>query len=141
MPKTGKSGHARQDEIPATLRRSDRAAQDTYAKAHDAAAEEYDDDVRVARTAWAALKRTHEKVGDHWEPKDEHGPSDERAEARGRGDERTHGGVDANASKEHLYEQAQRLGIDGRSTMTKDELVEALEEESARRSRAAREEH
>lgn len=138
MPKTGKDGHARPSEIPATLERSDQKAQDTYAKAYDAAAEEYSDEERVARTAWSALKRTHEKVGDHWEPKDEHGPSDEASAQRGRGGT-THGGVDANATKEHLYEQAQRLGIEGRSDMTKEQLVAALEEESGRRSREARE--
>ncbi|MBW3604648.1 MAG: ChaB family protein [Actinobacteria bacterium] len=31
------------------------------------------------RTAWSAVKHQFEKVGDHWEPKDEWGPSDERA--------------------------------------------------------------
>ncbi|ETX14544.1 Rho termination factor [Roseivivax halodurans JCM 10272] len=29
-------------------------------------------------------------------------------------------------SKEDLYERAQEIGIDGRSDMTKDELIEAL---------------
>ncbi|WBL26230.1 DUF7218 family protein [Zunongwangia sp. HGR-M22] len=29
-------------------------------------------------------------------------------------------------SKEDLYEQAKKVGIDGRSKMTKDELIEAL---------------
>ncbi|WP_331279364.1 Rho termination factor N-terminal domain-containing protein [Rothia kristinae] len=33
-----------------------------------------------------------------------------------------------------MYEQAQRLGIEGRSEMTKDELIEALEKESRRRT-------
>jgi len=37
------------------------------------------------------------------------------------------GGVDANASSAHLYRLAQRLDIPGRSTMTKDELVQALQ--------------
>ena len=30
-------------------------------------------------------------------------------------------------TKQDLYEQAKRVGIEGRSTMTKDELLEALE--------------
>ena len=29
-------------------------------------------------------------------------------------------------TKEELYEQAQKVGIDGRSTMNKEELIEAL---------------
>ena len=31
-------------------------------------------------------------------------------------------------TKEELYEQAQKVGIDGRSTMNKEELIEALRE-------------
>ncbi len=37
------------------------------------------------------------------------------------------GGVDAMAAKDHLYSIAQRLGIPGRSTMSKGELIEAIE--------------
>ena len=47
---------------------------------HDAAAEQYGDEERAHRVAYSALKHTHEKVGDHWEPKDEYGPSDDQAE-------------------------------------------------------------
>ena len=43
----------------------------------------------------------------------------------------------ANASKKHLYELAQRLEIKGRSTMTKDELVEALQRANNRESARA----
>jgi hypothetical protein len=35
--------------------------------------------------------------------------------------------VDANATKKHLYEVAQRLEVDGRSSMSKDELVAAIQ--------------
>ncbi|MBC7292357.1 MAG: ChaB family protein, partial [Actinotalea sp.] len=49
MPKTTKSGKARQDELPSTLRRSDEKAQRTFAKAHDAAEEQYDDAERAHR--------------------------------------------------------------------------------------------
>jgi hypothetical protein len=39
MPKTTKSGTAKKDELPSTLRRSSGKAQRTFAKAHDSAAE------------------------------------------------------------------------------------------------------
>lgn len=75
MPKTTKSGKPIPDELPSTLQRSDDKAQRTYAKTHDSALDSYDGDERRAnQVAFAALKHTHEKVGDHWEPKDEFGP-------------------------------------------------------------------
>ncbi|GGC03974.1 ChaB family protein [Cellulomonas carbonis] len=137
MPKTTKAGTAKQSELPGTLKRSDAKAQRTFAKAHDAAAEEYGDAERAHRVAYSALKHTHEKVGDHWEPKDEKGPSDRKAEG-GRGTRaETKGGVDANASKKHLYDVARRLDVRGRSSMTKDELVDAIQKENGRRTREA----
>jgi len=139
MPKTTKSGDAKADEIPSTLQRSDEKAQRTFAKAHDSAAEEYGDEQRANRVAWAAVKHTHEKVGDHWEPKDANGPSDPQAEGGAGTDRDTHGGVDANATKEHLMELAKRLDVPGRSSMTKDQLVHALEKASDRETAAARE--
>ena len=140
MPKTGQDDHAKSSEIPDTLDRSDAKAQDTFAKAYDAAMEQYDDESRAARTAWAAVKHTHEKVGDHWEPKEQNGPSDDASEESGPDPQgETAGGVNANASKEHLYEQAQELEVEGRSEMTKNELVDALEKASERETRKARE--
>lgn len=138
MPKTTRKGTPKQDELPSTLQRSGRKAQETFAKAHDAADEQYDDVERAHRVAFAALKRTHEKIGDHWEPKDESGPSDDRA-AEGAGSRApTAGGVDARATKKHLYDVATRLEVSGRSRMTKDELVEAIQKENDARTRAAR---
>jgi cation transport regulator ChaB len=138
VPKTTKKGGARQEELPSTLRRSDDKAQRTFAKAHDSAADEYGEGERAHRVAYAALKHTHEKVGDHWEPKDENGPSDDRAAGSRGPDAPTAGGVDANASKEHLYEVAKRLDVHGRSSMTKDELVDAIQKENEARTRKAR---
>lgn len=126
MPKTTKSGDAKESELPSTLQRSDEKAQRTFAKTYDSAAEDYDDEQRAHQVAFASLKHTHEKVGDHWEPKEENGPSDAQAEGGKDTNRPTAGGVDANATKEHLYELAARLEVEGRSTMTKDELVEAL---------------
>ncbi|MET3975175.1 Rho termination factor N-terminal domain-containing protein [Cellulosimicrobium sp. BE325] len=139
MPKTTRDGDAKQSEIPSTLQRSDEKAQRTFAKAYDAAMEQYGSEERARRVAFAALKHTHEKIGDHWEPKDEPGPSDDRAEEGGLdASAETAGGVDANATKEHLLDVARRLDVDGRSTMTKDELVEAIQRANDRATRRAR---
>ncbi len=127
MPKTTKGGKPKQDELPSTLRRSNAKAQRTFAKTHDAAADEYGSEERAHRVASSALKHSFEKVGDHWEPKEEKGPSDERAESGGpRASGPTAEGVNANASKKHLLEVARRLDVRGRSTMSKAELVDAI---------------
>jgi len=139
MPKTTKSGDAKADEIPSTLQRSDEKAQRTFAKAHDSAAESYGDEQRANRVAWGAVKHTHEKVGDHWEPKDHKGPSDRQsAEGNADTDLGSKGGVDANASKAHLYDLARDAGIEGRSTMDKEELADALQESNDRKTAEAR---
>lgn len=136
MPKTNKSGDAKQSELPDTLKRSNPKAQRTFAKAYDSAMEQYDDEERAYRTAYDALKHTHEKVGDRWKPKPgEPGPSDpDDSDKQGDEPRDTAGGVDVNATKEHLYELAQELDIEGRSTMDKDELIEALQQENKRRT-------
>lgn len=127
------------EDLPSTLRRSTDKAQRTWVKAHDSALETYGPGRRAQQTAYAALKHSFEKVGDHWEPKEGRGPSDEQAE-RGAGQpaKPTAGGVDANASKQHLYERARQLDIPGRSSMSKAELVEALKKASGRRTAQAR---
>lgn len=138
MPATGKDGHAKEGELPSTLQRSDQKAKDTYAKALDSAEEEYHDEERAHRTAYSALKHTHEKVGDHWEPKDHNGPSDKQAEGGRDTHRETAGGVDANATKEHLQDVARRLDIHGRSSMDKGELVEAIQKANDRETADAR---
>ena len=129
------------EELPSTLERSPKKAQDTWVAAHDSAVDEYGDGERAHRTAFAALKHSFEKVGDHWEAKDEKGPSDKQAAksgAKARKGGETAGGVNANASKAHLYETASRLGITGRSRMTKDQLVDAIKKANARETRKSR---
>jgi hypothetical protein len=123
---------ATRSELPSTLEKSSAKAQRTYAKAHDRAAEQYGEGERAHRTAYAALKHTHERKGDRWVAKDEKGPSDPRskqpstaAKRAGRGE--TYGGVDVEGnSKQELYERAKRLGIEGRSKMSKSELARAV---------------
>ncbi len=129
------------EELPSTLRRSDRKAQETWVKAHDSAVGQYGEGERAHRVAYGALKHTHEKVGDHWEPKEggRRGPSDEQSRRpRGTGGESA-AGVDTEASKEHLYEVAQRLGVEGRSRMSKSQLVDAIRKANDRATGAARE--
>ncbi|MDQ3670371.1 MAG: ChaB family protein, partial [Actinomycetota bacterium] len=67
------------EELPDTLKRSPKKAQRTWVKAHDAAVEQFGEGDRAHRTAFAVLKHSFEKVEDHWEPKDEKGPSDPRS--------------------------------------------------------------
>jgi cation transport regulator ChaB len=140
MPKTTKSGSAKKEELPGTLKRSDKKAQRTYAKAHDSAVQSYGEGRRAHQTAMSALKHTHEKVGDHWEPKagGKKGPSDEQAKG-GRGtSKKTAGGVDANASKSHLLDLAKKLDVSGRTKMKKKQLVEAIQKANNRKTAKAR---
>jgi cation transport regulator ChaB len=140
MPKTTKDGKAKKGELPSTLRRSPGKAQRTYAKAHDSALDEYGDERRANQVAWAAVKHSFEKVGDRWARKEggRKGPSDPQA-AGGRDTQRqTKGGVDANASKEHLLKLAKKLDISGRSSMKKKQLVDAIQKASTKKTADAR---
>ncbi|MCU1537928.1 MAG: cation transport regulator ChaB [Humibacillus sp.] len=140
---TGRSATS-SDDLPSTLARSPRKAQETWLATHAAAVEQYGEGERAHRTAFASLKHTFEKVGDHWEEKEHAGPSDEQATRRGaaarahRDDGDSAGGVDAFATKEHLYGIAQRLEVPGRSSMTKAQLVEAIQKANDRATAAAR---
>jgi cation transport regulator ChaB len=117
------------DELPGTLKRSPDKAQRTFQEAYNSALDTYDgDEERARRTAYSALKHSFEKVGDHWEPKDGSGPSDERA-ARGSGEPggESAGGVDVRGhSKKELYDRAKELDIKGRSKMSKKELAQRI---------------
>ena len=131
MPKTTEDGKPKQSELPDTLKRSPAKAQRQFAKTHDSAADQYGEGERAQRTAYASLKHNFEKVGDHWEAKDEPGPSDSRSKQstkekqQGKGE--TFGGIDVEGNtKDELYDRAKRLGIEGRSKMSKTELARAL---------------
>jgi cation transport regulator ChaB len=122
---------AEKEDLPGTLQRSPRKVQRTYEKTLDSAHEQYGSEERAHRTAFAAVKHIAEKRGDHWELKDEPGPSDPQsaqggAAARER-PKATHGGVDVEGnSKQELYERAKALDVPGRSNMSKAELADAI---------------
>ena len=122
---------AKKEDLPGTLERSPKKVQKTYEETLDSAHEQYDSEERAHRTAWSAVKHVAERRGDHWELKDEPGPSDPQAakggrEARDR-PSKTYGGVDVEGStKEELYERAKELDVEGRSSMSKTELAEAI---------------
>jgi cation transport regulator ChaB len=130
------------EDLPSTIERSPKKVQRTYSKALDNAHEQYDSEERAHRTAFSAVKHIAEKKGDHWELKDEKGPSDPQAARSGRaareGGGRTYGGVDAGKSKDELYEDARKAGVEGRSGMSKDELAEALRRHNDRETARAR---
>ena len=132
----------KKEDLPSTIKRSPKKVQDTYAKTLDSAHETYDSEERAHRTAFSAVKHVAEKKGDHWELKDEKGPSDRQAAKRGKAARNassdTYGGIDASKPKSELYEDAKRAGIEGRSKMSKEELAKALQKHSDRETAKAR---
>jgi cation transport regulator ChaB len=121
----------KKEDLPATLKRSSAKAQRTYAKALDAAHEEYQgDEERAHRVAFSALKHSFKKTGDRWEPKAQRGPSDPQAAKSGRAARRsktpTGGGKEVGTTKAELMRKARQLDVRGRSSMSKDELVKAV---------------
>jgi hypothetical protein len=119
------------DELPEPLKRSSAKARRTWIEAHDNAVRTYGEGERAHRTAFAALKHTHQKVGDHWVAKKRPGPSDAQAARGGRaaraGSRRTAGGVDVlGSTRDELLDRARELGIRGRWEMTKQQLGEAI---------------
>ena len=69
MPKIRRRGLARGGELPGTLRRSSKEAQETFTKARDSAVRTHGEGDQADRAAYAEFKRTFEKRGDHWIPK------------------------------------------------------------------------
>jgi cation transport regulator ChaB len=132
----------KKSDLPSTLQRSPKKVQDTYAKTLDSAEETYESEERAHRAAWASVKHVAEKKGDHWETKEEYGPSDPQSAQSGRQardrPRESFGGVDAGKSKQELYEQAKEAGVQGRSRMDKRELAEALQRANDRATAKAR---
>ena len=127
-------------ELPSTLRRSPKGAQRTWITAHDSAVDQYGEGQRAHRVAFGALKHAYQKVGDHWERKEKgrKAPSDPRSAQPRQRRARSGQGVDENATKEHLYQLARRLHVEGRSRMSKSELVSAIRRANRAQTRRAR---
>jgi cation transport regulator ChaB len=132
----------RPEDLPGTLRRSEEHAQAIFTETLNSAERTYGPGERARRTAFASLKHSYEKVGDHWEPKERRGPSDQQA-ARGAPDARaarpTAGGVDVEGhSRDELYDRAKKLGVKGASRMKKADLAEAIDKANRRETAKAR---
>lgn len=69
MPKIRRRGRAQGGELPGTLKRSSKEAQETFTKARDSAVRTYGEGDQADRAAYAEFKRKFEKRGDHWIPK------------------------------------------------------------------------
>lgn len=64
-------------KIPATIRRSEKHAQQIWKKAHESAVKTYGDTPAAHRVAYGALKHQYEKAsGGRWVKKARKGPSD-----------------------------------------------------------------
>jgi anti-anti-sigma factor len=68
-PQTSRRGLVPAGELPGTLKRSPEEAQDTFTRALASAVQVYGEGDQALRAAYAELKRTFEKRGDHWIPK------------------------------------------------------------------------
>jgi cation transport regulator ChaB len=75
-PKARRSGQQRTSELPGTLRRSSKEAQEAFAKARDSAVQTYGEGDQANRVAYSELKRKFEKRGDHWIAKEPAEPGD-----------------------------------------------------------------
>jgi cation transport regulator ChaB len=58
--------YGRGDELPRTLQRSCREAQELFASAYHSAVQTYGEGDRALRVAFSTLKERFEKRGDHW---------------------------------------------------------------------------
>ncbi|MGH3258617.1 MAG: ChaB family protein [Streptosporangiaceae bacterium] len=64
MPRSSRYG--RGGELPVSLQRSCREAQELFAEAHARAVRIHGEGNRAYRAAYAALKEKFERRGDHW---------------------------------------------------------------------------
>jgi hypothetical protein len=69
MPRSSWHGLTPAGELPGTLKRSPAEAQETFTRALAGAVQAYGHGDEALRAAYAEFKRTFEKRGDHWIPK------------------------------------------------------------------------
>jgi anti-anti-sigma factor len=68
-PQTSRRGLVPAGELPGTLKRSSKEAQQAFTRALTSAVQAYGEGDQANRAAYAEFKRTFEKRGDHWIPK------------------------------------------------------------------------
>jgi hypothetical protein len=73
MPETSRSGQPRKGDLPGTLRRSSKEAQETFTEAHDSAVQTYGDGDHADRVAYSVLKHTFEKRATTGSPRSQPG--------------------------------------------------------------------
>lgn len=66
MPRTSRIQPSGDGELPGTLRRSSKEAQQAFAQARDSAVSTHGEGDEAQRVAYRTLKKTFEKRGDHW---------------------------------------------------------------------------
>ncbi len=69
MPRSSRQRLAPAGELPGTLQRSSKEAQATFTAALASAVRVYGRGDEALRAAYVEFKRTFEKCGDHWIPK------------------------------------------------------------------------
>ena len=78
MPKSSRHSLPPAGELPGTLRRSPEQARQTFTRALASAVQAYGEGDQAVRAAYAEFKRTFEKRGDHWIPKQAPPAGDQR---------------------------------------------------------------
>jgi ChaB len=68
VPKCSRHSLPSASELPGTLKRSPEEAQDTFTRALTSAVQASGEGDQALRAAYAELKRTFERRGDHWIP-------------------------------------------------------------------------
>jgi hypothetical protein len=69
MPRTRRRGLVAGGELPGTLKRSSRDAQEMFTRAYANAVLTYGEGDQANRAAYVEFKRKFEKCGDHWIPR------------------------------------------------------------------------
>jgi hypothetical protein len=74
MPKTSRYQLPVAGELPGTLKRSPQESQEAFTRALAAAVQAHGEGDQAVRAAYTEFKRSYEKRGDHWIPKQAFSP-------------------------------------------------------------------